>query len=164
MKEINQTKEMLLDSVSKNPGLHFRELQRKTGLAVGQLEYHLYQLEKSGRIVSRRDGKLVRFFSNETGTIRERSLAFHLRNRFSREIITHLIRNDFREITDRDLKNEKINAALKAMLKDGILEEFGKGQQTSVRLRNRDEVLLFLRRYKMSFVESLAFSLLDLLD
>ena len=50
------------------------------------------------------------------------------------------------------------------MLKDGILEEFSKGPRTSVRLRNKDEVLSFLRRYKMSFVDSLAFSLLDLLD
>lgn len=155
---------MLFDSVAKNPGLHFRELQRKTGLAVGQLEYHLYQLEKNGRIVSRRDGKLMRFFSNETGTIRERSLAFHLRNRFSRDIITTLVRNDLREIRERDLKNEKVNSAIQAMLKDGLIEEVGKPPELSIRLKNKEEVISFLKRYKLSFVDLLAFSLLDLLD
>ncbi len=155
---------MLFDSVAKNPGLHFRELQRKTGLAVGQLEYHLYQLEKNGRIVSRRDGKLIRFFSNETGTIRERSLAFHLRNRFSRDIITTLVRNDLREIRERDLKNEKVNSAIQAMLKDGLIEEVGKPPELSIRLKNKEEVISFLKRYKLSFVDLLAFSLLDLLD
>lgn len=40
----------IFEVVSKFPGLHFREVQRRTGLATGSLEYHLDVLERAGTI------------------------------------------------------------------------------------------------------------------
>jgi predicted transcriptional regulator len=56
------TRQRILEAIYKKPGLHFRELARATGLATGQLEYHLYRLEKAGLIHSEKDGKYTRYY------------------------------------------------------------------------------------------------------
>ena len=40
----------IFETVSKFPGLHFREVQRRTGIGTGALEYHVRVLEKAGVI------------------------------------------------------------------------------------------------------------------
>ncbi|WP_075057464.1 winged helix-turn-helix transcriptional regulator [Thermogymnomonas acidicola] len=63
MRTDSSVREDISEAIRKNPGIHFRELQRMLGLAVGQLEYHLYRLEvEGGRIFSRQDGRYRRYF------------------------------------------------------------------------------------------------------
>lgn len=38
----------IFDVISQFPGLHFREVQRRTGIGTGALEYHVGVLEKAG--------------------------------------------------------------------------------------------------------------------
>ena len=78
--------------LEENPGLHFRALQRETKLAVGQLEYHLYQLEKLGKISSRRDGRFKRYFISDNSTLLDKKISYYLRNKKAREIIIRLLR------------------------------------------------------------------------
>lgn len=41
----------LLEEIRKNPGIHYRELQRRTGIAGGDLRYHLRKLSRA-RLIS----------------------------------------------------------------------------------------------------------------
>jgi len=50
------------DEISNSPGIHFRELQRRTNSAVGSLQYHLEVLQKVHLIKTQKKGKFVRFF------------------------------------------------------------------------------------------------------
>jgi len=40
------TRKRLIALIRDQPGIHFRELHRQSGLAMGELEYHLGILEK----------------------------------------------------------------------------------------------------------------------
>ncbi len=49
--------------IERAPGLHFREIQRRTSLAVGSLQYHLDYLQKHHIVRTQSEGKFVRYYS-----------------------------------------------------------------------------------------------------
>ena len=52
----------LYSLIQEAPGLHFRELQRRTKTATGQLTYHLDYLQKVDLIKTNRSGEFLRFY------------------------------------------------------------------------------------------------------
>lgn len=162
MKETEPFRERLLSLIRDNPGLHFRELQRRTGSAVGKLDYHLYQLERGGEISSRRDGKTLRFFFSGSDTILERRIAFHMRNGIAREFIIKAAAND-KDVEAVHL-NQKARQVLAAMEEDGIITTRTDNDRTTFSLTDRNVVIQFLKKYRESFIDSIAFSIFRLLD
>ncbi|MCL4329101.1 MAG: hypothetical protein M1151_04180 [Candidatus Thermoplasmatota archaeon] len=152
----------LLRLISENPGLHFRELQRRMETAVGQLEYHLYQLDRDGKISIKKDGRNVRYFSNESGTISDRRIAFYMRNRFSRDLIVKSLSagGEFVKVQN----SGKVISLVNQMADEGVIEIQVRNSQTFVSLTERDVVMAFLRKYRNSFLDSLASAILGLID
>ncbi len=52
----------VLSVVESAPGIHFREIQRRSGLGIGALHYHLGVLERENLVVARREGMWKRFY------------------------------------------------------------------------------------------------------
>ncbi|MHB1493262.1 MAG: hypothetical protein ACYCSG_05765 [Thermoplasmataceae archaeon] len=162
MKEEDSFRIILFKLINENPGLHFREIQRRLNSAVGKLDYNLYQLERDGKIFSKRDGRNVRYFSNESDTVSERKLAVFLRSSLGREILIKALKaGDHGILLDG---TEKLKPLLDQMRADGIIEispiEFG----FNVKLKDRSALIKFLKKYGESFIDSLAASILKLLD
>ncbi len=161
MNETESFRDRLLQIIMENPGLHFRELQRRTGSAVGKLDYHLYQLERMGQIYSVKDDRVVRFFSSSSDTVLERNLAIYLRNQVSREIIIRVAiagESEINGITDRILR------VLEDMGKSGILSYEVEGDHARIVLLNREYIVRYLKKYGKSFIDSIAYSIFRLLD
>jgi len=57
----------IFETVSKFPGLHFREVQRRTGIGTGALEYHVRVLEKAGVIKVEKKWFGLRFYPKNIG-------------------------------------------------------------------------------------------------
>lgn len=57
-----ESRRSVLTIVGSHPGVHFRELQRLSGLGVGTLHYHLSVLERESLVVARREGMWKRFY------------------------------------------------------------------------------------------------------
>ncbi len=57
-----EARRTILGLVESNPGIHFRELLRRSRLGSGTLHYHLSVLEREGFLISRRDAGRRRFF------------------------------------------------------------------------------------------------------
>ncbi|MDQ6863850.1 MAG: winged helix-turn-helix transcriptional regulator [Thermoproteota archaeon] len=87
------------------PGSHLRKIVKDVGLAMGDTQYHLDILEKSGKIKSRRIGLHRRYYPvaihDETSEI---ILAF-LRQETSRDILVYLIEHP--NSTQGDIANFK---------------------------------------------------------
>ncbi|MFG1519771.1 MAG: hypothetical protein AAE977_04785 [Thermoplasmataceae archaeon] len=158
------TKESIINTIKDNPGLHFRELQRRSGFAVGQLEYHLYQLLKENRITTRQDGKLIRYFSNESGNVKLRNISYHLRGRTSRDIIIELLRNNEKTLKKNSQSDEKYMNVIDTMIKDGIIDKHVDQGVITIHLKNRQDIINFLKQYQNSFLDSLAYTMLDLFE
>lgn len=55
--------DVILKTIESNPGIHFREIMRKTGFMNGVLSHHLAKLERSSLIVARRQSRTAQFYS-----------------------------------------------------------------------------------------------------
>ena len=78
--------------ISKNPGLHFRELQRRTGLATGSLQYHLDYLTKRQLVKFAKQGKFVRYYSTKGEQFGENETLMNLLRQDSlRKIVLFLL-------------------------------------------------------------------------
>jgi predicted transcriptional regulator len=151
----------ILETIRKNPGIHFRAVQRETGFATGQVEYHLYQLEKEELITVRKDGRFKRYFLYSTGDPVSTKLGFHIRIRCSREIIFTLLRKGSSDIEDFSLKcGKNPSQFLKEMENDGLIVKEG----NNYRLFNPDAIKQAIKKSKKSYLEELAESLIDFLD
>ncbi len=156
------TRSDLLAIIQDNPGLHFRELQRRSGLANGQLEYHLYQLEKELKVSKRRDGKLLRYFSNMSGNQKERVIVYFLRNRVSREIIIECLAHEGKaslRAFERWKKRTEYEGIINAMKTEDILA----ADSDVPALADRQLVLSVVQKYRQSFLDTMASAIIDLL-
>ena len=61
--------------VAANPGIHFKELRRQSGLANGVLIHHLGKLEKSGLVSAKDAGRYRCYFPPHTGIVNGLALA-----------------------------------------------------------------------------------------
>ena len=154
--------------ISENPGIHFREIQRKSGAAVGQVEYHIYQLERMEKISIRKDGKLKRYFLlNNTG-FNERKIIYFLRNRLSREIIFYLLENGNAEfsvfLSGRKSKQENVRQIISDMLDQGVLHSESKSSSSYLFLADPDNMKIILKKFRQSFLESMSSNIMSLLE
>ena len=58
-------RDKVYSEIVKSPGLHFREIQRRTNLATGALQYHIDYLKKKNFIFDKKEGKFSRFYSSQ---------------------------------------------------------------------------------------------------
>ena len=154
--------------ISENPGIHFREIQRRSGAAIGQLEYHLYQLEKMDKISIKKDGKLKRYFLIEDTGFNERKLLYFLRNSISKDILFHLMENEYSPvdqfINGRRSRREKVQILIGEMVEQGILHLQPDGGRDIIFLNDPEKVKRVLKRFRESFLDSMSSNILSLLD
>ncbi|MCV0430915.1 winged helix-turn-helix transcriptional regulator [Nitrosopumilus sp.] len=93
---------LLTEIIYKNPGLHFSEIIRVSGLKNGVLTHYLNKLESLGVILIKRERDKTRFFSPKINLEEIKVIKF-LRKETSRKIISLLLNNDmeFHEIVKK---------------------------------------------------------------
>ncbi|MHB1439777.1 MAG: hypothetical protein ACYCSO_03060 [Cuniculiplasma sp.] len=159
----SKPRDRLLQILKEEPGLHFRAIQRKSGMALGQLEYHLYKLVKEEEIVERKDGRFKRYFLSVSANSERKLLGFHLRSKTSRSIIMLLLRKgsmDRENILRKLGSGDDIGNSLRSLISDRIVID----SQNTISLRNPDSVKDFIKNSRKSFLEELTDSFIDLLD
>lgn len=82
----------LIKIVRQNPGVHYRELLRASGLGYGTLERQLALLERLGLLRADRAGGFTRYYNSDVSKT-DMELLHHLRRRAYREI-TRLLLDD----------------------------------------------------------------------
>lgn len=168
MKDTVSLRDYIESIISENPGIHFREIQRKSGAAIGQLEYHLYQLERMEKVSIRKDGKLKRYFLIGDTGFNERRILYFLRKGTSKEIILYLLENGYAEpgmfVTGRRTKREKIQETIKDLIEQGIVQTTQDGGRKMIYLSESDKIKSLLKRFRESFLDSLTSNVLSLLE
>src|SRR5450759_93938 len=93
-----ETRRRIYEQIKKSPGIHFRELERRLEMVVGNLQYHLQHLEKRNLIRALNNEDYVRYF------VKDKSL-----NETDRKIISLLRRSGCRHILLQLLTNPDLN-------------------------------------------------------
>ncbi len=158
MEEIS-TRRRIYEEIVMNPGLHFRELQKRLGMPTGMLEYHIQVLEREGLIVSKMDGKYKRLFANTSMTREERRVMGALRNEVARRIVIFLIENG--RSRHGDIANavgvsaSTLSYHLGKLMKGGIIGKEVQGRETYYFVVDPESIAAIMIKYRRSFLDTL---------
>src|SRR3989344_1616776 len=140
--------------VKKFAGCHFREIERKSKLSTGSVNYHLGYLNN------------IRYFPKEFKSENKKLLGL-LRQKSIRMILIYMI-------TNKDCNHEQIvkfvklspstiSWHLKKLEEENIVMFVKKGRKTYYNLLiNRDEIINLLVTYQESFLDSLVDNVIDM--
>lgn len=86
-----EARRLLFDCIRQAPGAHLRKVHRASGLAFGQVLYHLAYLEKNGLVVVRKDGRFSRYYVANGFRQEEKDVLAVLRHETPRRIAVALL-------------------------------------------------------------------------
>ena len=86
-----QTRRKIYDFINKYPGLHLREISRRSNIPLGSLRYYIKSLDKYGLIVIKTDHKFKRYYVNQTVGEKDKELLNILRQDIPLRVILMLL-------------------------------------------------------------------------
>lgn len=154
-----ETRKNIYLAVKKFAGSHFREIQRKSGLAVGSVQHHLHFLVKSGLVKEIKKGQNLVYYPREF-TSENTVLLGLLRQEHVRKIILFILINkdcNHEQIVKYvDLSPSTVSWHLKKLQQEGVVKADKQGRKTFYTLLcDKNELINLLITYQESFVDTL---------
>ena len=150
----------IYELIRKSPGIHFRKLQKKLGIAVGNLQYHLDRLEELGLIEVVKEKGYKRYyvtplrFSDE-----EKKIMSALRVRTEKLILIYLLTNPFakeRELSKAlNLSPSMISWHISKLVKLGIIDKVRNKAQLTLHIKDPEKVEKMLITYRETLIDKL---------
>ncbi len=155
-----QARNKIYSTIAQNPGLHFRELERRTSLAVGSLQYHLDYLEKAHLIRKEKQGKFTRFFNVRDSELgQDEAILSLLRQEHLRKIVVYLLTN--KKTTNFDiakamlLSPSTISMHLKKLTEANLIGSKRRGRKLKYFIVDPQRVAAVLIGYRKSFLDEI---------
>jgi predicted transcriptional regulator len=155
-----ETRKRIYEQIKKSPGIHFRELERRLQVVIGNLQYHLQYLENKNMIRASNDEDYVRYFvKNMSLSETERKIISFLRRSGCRHIILQLLNNP--ELNNKELSQavglspSTISWNLNKLVEAGIIERKKTGRISKFTIVDPPTVAELLICYKESFLDTL---------
>ncbi len=150
----------IYDCISKSPGLHFREIQRRTSLATGSLDYHLHFLHKNDLIRIEKTRGFVRYYTTSVGYEQaDKELLNLLRHDKVRHILIFLIekkRSNASTIAGAlKISQSNLSWYLKSLEEKNIIVHKKRGRFRFYSVVDKERIIKCLLTYKSSFMDSL---------
>ena len=142
--------------IKRNPGLHFREIQRRVGIATGATQYHLDYLVKKHLLKTERETKFLRYYLVRQ-SFEETGLMSLLRQESMRRIIVFLMQRRFannNSISDFvGLSPSTTSWHLEKLSGEGVVAKSKRGRKTYYKLIDKDKIAELLVGYRRSFLD-----------
>ena len=153
------SRKRIYDIVKKFAGCHFREIERKSKLSAGSVNYHLGYLNKHGLIKGEKENNYIRYFPKEFKSENKRLLSF-LRQKSTRRILIFILTNNNcnheQIVKFVKLSPSTVSWHLKKLEEEGIIRSIKYGRKTYYDLLiKKNEIINLLITYKESFFDSL---------
>ncbi len=160
---MGEHKHKIYSIIVKFPGIHFREIQRKTGIATGSLSYNLEVLEKAKKITVERVGKKKVYFA-ENFTKDEKEIFLALNSKNMRRILLLLLTTNYmthNEIVQKmNLSPSTVSWYLKKLRELNLVKKEGNRYV----LLKRNKLKKIIKTYRESFVDSLIEEFVEMWD
>ena len=146
--------------IAESPGLHFREIQRRTGLATGSIDYHIHFLHKNGMIRTERDKNYVRYYPlTKNWSEEEKEVLNLLRNTKMRHILIFLL--EMKKSTPLKISEytgislSTLSWYLKQLQTKGVISQKKKGRFRFYRVEDPEKIVKYLVAHKSSFLDTI---------
>ena len=147
---------MIFNYLSKHPGTYLREMEQSLSLSVGDLQYHLQQLEKAELISSQDDGRRKHYFAKEV-SIPDREVLSVIQLRTPRRIIVFLLLHpdaSFKEIlAEFPFTKGALSFHLKRLIKAGLITSLRREKELTYRVKDNLHVSQILVTYQSGFLD-----------
>ncbi len=143
------TRDEILGFITSNPGVYLRDVSEGMGLALGDVQYHIWILMRDGLIVDRRDGRYRRFFGTGSYGEMEQKVISALRQGTAGRIVARLAEG--RSVSHMQLASmlgitsQAVSWQIRRLKSTGFVETIAGSDGRSYRLT--DGALRFAHRY-----------------
>lgn len=165
MFERNQSLELearksIYDCIKKSPGLHFRELQRRTKMATGSIDYHLHFLHKRGLIRLDKSIGFVRYYpTDQAFDESDKELLNMLRQEKIRHMLIYLIQKKKANATQiaehMKISSSSLSWYLKKLAEKNIISQKKKGRFRYYSVIDKEKIIKCMIAYKSSFLDEI---------
>lgn len=154
-----ENRKRIFECVRNNPGLHFREIQRRTRLSIGVLDYHLdYMVRRGLMTVTKREGFSRYFPGGEIGADKQRILSC-LRQEIPRGIVLYLLRHPgatHGELLENfTISGGTLSYHVKKLVSKGVVTVERRGRESHLTVLDPDKVADLLIVYRRTFLDAL---------
>ena len=150
-----ENRRKIYDLVRKNPGCHFREIERKIKIPHGTLRYNLNFLARHNILIEKKDKNNIRYFTKNIDS-EDSNLISLLRQNSIRKILLFFLMNKnpkHKDIVDFvKLSPSTVSWHLTNLARKNIIEKTKTGYNLII---DKNNILKLLITYKESFLDSL---------
>lgn len=161
-----ETRRRVYDLIRSEPGLHLRELERRSGVPLSTLRHHLRYLETHKLLDPEADRNHVRFFARDDVEPVDRRVLGALRQEALRRVVLYLLGEGgaapYREIHDALLiPASSLAVYLSELTRRGVLDRRPVGRESRYEVIDPERIIRLLHTYQHSFLDALVDHLLD---
>jgi predicted transcriptional regulator len=155
-----EARKKIFECVAKSPGIHFREIQRRVGLATGSVDYHLHFLHKNGLVRTEKVGRFLRYYiTTVTYAEEDKELLSLLRQERIRHILIYLIekrRANASKIAEAlNYTPSNLSWYLKLLQEKNIIKQTKRGRFRFYSVIDKDRIIKCLVTYRSSFLDQI---------
>jgi len=154
-----ENRKRIFECVRGSPGLHFREIQRRTTLPIGVLEYHLNYLVDRSIVTLDKQENFSRYYpGGQLNTEKQRILS-SLRQEIPRGIMLYLLRNPGAThgevLTSFTISGGTLSYHIKKLVAKGVIRLEKVGRESRMTVLDPDKVSDLLIIYRRTFFDKL---------
>jgi len=157
----------IFEHVSKNPGTYLREMETALELSVGDLQYHLGQLEKGGLVTTHDDGRRKGYFAASEVQFFDRQIISTIRMRTPRRIIIFLLLHPdatFGEVlANFNFTKGALSFHMKRLVASGIAGKGKRENESCYRILEPERMGNLLVTYRASIADDVLDGVVDIL-
>ena len=161
-----ESRRVIYQTIRSTPGIHFRELLRRTEYAQGTLQYHLKWMVNEGLIERSEDGEFARYYPSGEFEIEDKAVMDALRREYSRRIIAHLAADgplSTSELAERLGKSAStVSWHLSRLADTGVVTKEREGRTVYYSLTDPHRVVRLFTVHQKSFTDRLLDRLIGL--
>lgn len=158
-------RDQILALLTKEPGLHLRELPRRLGLSLRSVRHHLDTLARDQLVVPHRAGRFLRWFPRDLLPPDERVVVCALRIRSQRVILESLLLDGHSRFSALQVKSglspTTLARSLQALIQIGLVVS---SDDRQYQLADPATIRMRLSLYQSRFPDLLADAALELFE
>lgn len=159
-------RKMIFRHISKYPGTYLREMEKTLSLSLGDLQYHLQQLEKAELISSHTEGRRKRYFVKNEVNYFDREILSIVKMRTQRRIIIFLLlhpESSFKEIlSEFRFTQGALSFHLKKLVNANIVIPAKREKETIYKIKDEDRISQLLITYQSGILDDVLNGFIDI--
>lgn len=154
-----ENRKRIYECIRTSPGIHFREVQRRTNLPIGVLEYHLNYLVTRNILSLDKQESFSRYFPSGQVSADKQRILSALRQEIPRGIILYLMRHPGAThgevLSNFSISGGTLSYHLKKLVTKGVVKLDKVGRESKLTVIDPDKVADLLIVYRRTFLDKL---------